>query len=154
MIAGWRITFTGRCIWGMRRCGRRLRGSRRSYGTGGVRLGVMIGMGVMLAGGLMEGMEVEVMADEEDMVGEAVEDVVVGLGEGGEGDSEGIGNWHFRYLAFTVTHRRSGAGKYCTSTNEPWSDSTYSSKTSYSKSPAFNTYFGKVAGPQLPVPKP
>jgi len=32
--------------------------------------------------------------------------------------------------------------------------SFYSSKTSYSKSPAFNSYSGNVAGPQAPVPNP
>lgn len=30
MIDGWQIIFMARCIWGMRRCGRRLRGCRRS----------------------------------------------------------------------------------------------------------------------------
>lgn len=92
MIGDWRITFTGRCTWGMRRCGGKQRSCRRSLkdanrrrerrmtGTRGMEAVMMTGDGE---------------AEAADLEGGAVDEAeVLEVGEGGEGLAEEDGDLH------------------------------------------------------------
>lgn len=92
MIGDWRITFTERCTWGMRRCGGRRRSCRKSSKDGNHhRERKMTGIKVMEAGMMTE----DGAAEAVDLEGGAGDEAEASeVEEGGEVLEEGDGDLH------------------------------------------------------------
>jgi len=106
----------------------------------------------------MAGMGMGDMVGEEGMEGEVEVGVVDSevVGEDSEGDGRKFDDNVAYLLAFRTGPRNNCIMNAIKRRNQfrTFQQRDYSSKTSYSKSPLFSSYSGKVAGPQAPVPNP